>query len=111
VIQLEKELLDVSEKTRRLEEEKMKCAGLLELAKESGRMQEEKLSYSNIEITKLNNAIKNLEKKESACRDSIDRLEGEIAQQRNKCEVLQSSLNSTLADSFEANIEKERLAG
>ena len=74
------------------------------MLKDSLKMLEEKLQYYQGDITRLNNTIRSMEKRELNYKENIEKYEQQLSQQAQKYETLQSGSTKLSSELFEANV-------
>jgi len=67
-------------------------------------MLEDKLAYYQGDITRLNNTIRSMEKRELNYKENIEKYEQQLSQQANRYETLQSGSTKLSSELFEANV-------
>lgn len=74
------------------------------MLKDSVKILEEKLSYYQGDITRLNNTVKSMEKREQNFKENIDKYEQQLSHQSNRYEALQSGSTKLSSELFESNV-------
>lgn len=110
VIALEKELLESGEKVRRSEEQRRRAQEEQEQLGEKMRQLDALNSAAHLDITKLNNLLRNSDKKHAQLNELIDRLDNDNKQLATRNELLQQTHAKLQAEAAEAAILHDQLA-